>query len=238
MLAVFDLSSRQAARVLEQALRSRSTLILEPRSRTDGLALRVSLAGRDENRLIAALDHAPDVLELLELVGVCCDARLSISGNLYLFDCSILDVREDSSTLIITTPDAIQLVNRRRFNRTEVAIACQVRIWTNPDEPPSVGLVSNLSVEGLGVDVPGKDIDERLLVGDVIRVSVELPGFDESFQMPATVCSKKVDNEQGQVSVGLEFYVPEGATTAQQTLQRYQAALIDLTDPRNAEGGE
>lgn len=237
MLAVFDLSTRQAARVLEQALRANAVVVLEPRSRTDGVALHATLKGREDGRLVATMSDAPDVFEMLELVGVCCDARLSISGNLYLFDCSIVDVSEEDSRLLLTAPDAIQLVNRRRFNRTEVAIACQVRLWPHPDEAPAIGLVSDLSAAGMGVDVPGKEIDEQLLVGDVIRVSVELPGYDETFQMPATVCSKKIDNEQGQVCVGLEFYAPAGATAAQQTLQRYQAALLDLTDPRNAEGG-
>jgi len=230
MQLAIDLTPRQAARVLEQALRARATLEIEPRNLPEGEPLRGKLVGREGELLSVQMLDEKFGLPLSVLMGAFCEIRTVLSGELYLFTTCVLDAILDSSPgrVLMVIPETIQVANRRQFERTNVTVASQVRVWTGAPHAPSVGLLANVSAEGLACNLPGTALDEALSLGDHLRVSFELAGFDGLFELPATVCNKTLTGDRQQLSLGLKFDVRSDDLGARRALQRLRAALFQL----------
>ena len=207
MLVTFDLTSRQAARVLAQALRNAATLTLEPRIWPDGPVLRAKLTARNGNLLTVELEDARDEPALATLVGVFCDVQTVLSGHLYLFSTCVVDVAENlvPPRLLLATPYELQLVNRRRLERRLLAQPSPVQMSTEANTQPPMGELLDISGDGLACRVPRADLEDVLLVGDAIRVSFELPGHGGFFDLPALICNKAASDGDEYMTVGLQF---------------------------------
>lgn len=130
--------------------------------------------------------------------------------------------------MLLVIPEAIQVANRRQYERTNATIACQVRLTIGAQEAPAVGLLANVSPDGLACNLPGTALDSELAIGDNVRVAFELAGFDETFELPAVICNKDLTTNTQQLSLGLQFGVSDGDPVAQHALQRVRAALYEL----------
>lgn len=231
-----DLTHRQASRVIEQAVCCKARFEIEPAHSRQQLTWTAHLRGRRGNLLALNVNRIAGDDDAL-LIGTYLDVRMWLDENLYLFTTCVMDheVGPDGEAVLVAVPDAIQIANRRRFERTNGTVASQVRLWLNPNEPAYVGTLASISANGLAADIHGFGIDDRALLGDPARVRFELPGFDQPFELPALLCSKEIDKQMQQVRIGVEFEQPEGPEVAAE-LNRLRAALaellIDLADPR------
>jgi len=238
MIFALDLTPRQAARAIEQALRARVSLAIELRS-SSGEVLEGALAGREGHLLLVDLAAPGLSRPLLSLVGVCCDVWLQMQTQRYLFTSAVLDVAEQPGPrLYLSTPEVVQLLNRRRFERTNATVASQVRIWPAGQATATFGLLKNISASGLACTLAGFDLDEVLLLGDCVRVQFELAGFDELFELPAAVCNKSLGRDSQELTVGLEFSVASGDEVSQHTLERLRASLCELMNDSLSSDGE
>lgn len=234
-----NLTARQAARVLEQAVRTHVRVVLEPRSRVDLGAFEGVVGCREGNLLRVDLPNYEHRTTLIELIGAFCDARLHLDAELYLFTTNILDVVDDLEPprLLLAIPEQLQVLNRRRFERTSAVIASQARLW--PDgQPAAVGLLASVSASGAAVNLPGPDADEYLYVGDAVRVNFEIAGFNGRFELPATICNKSLNADRSVLTVGLEFS-SSGNPADRQELGRLHATLCQLAaQMTESEGGQ
>jgi len=230
MRMTLELTKRQTARVIEQAIRGAARLEIEPRHRADAPPLVGILRSREENRLRVDLDPEQIDFEPAVLMGVFCEVRLTLLNEMYLFTSCILDFADltDVRRLQLALPDTIQVANRRKFERTNATVASQIRIWPEGQTSASVGLLQNVSAIGLACILPSVELDDALLLGDRVRVNFELAGFDENFELPACVCNKALTPKKDQLTLGLEFAVPAEDDVAQHTLDRIRAALFEM----------
>lgn len=239
MQLAIDLTPRQAARVIEQAVRAKAQFEIEPRNLPDGEPLRGTLLGREGELLSVQMESQGLDLPLTVLIGAFCEVRTELSGELYLFTTCVLDVVEDPppGRTLIVVPELIQVLNRRQFERTNATVASQVRLWSGAQPTPAVGLLANVSADGLACNLPGTGLDQSLTLGDELRVSFELAGFDEIFELPATLCNKLLTTDRQQLSLGLRFNVGADDAVARHTLERLRAILYQLmTSFTNTDG--
>lgn len=232
MLMAFDLQPRQAARVLEQALRARPDFTVEMRNMPDDEPLLGKLVAREGNLLVVELREYAIDAPLTTLIGAFCDIRTVLSGELYLMTCCVLDVGENPAPgqLLLSVPEHIQVANRRQCERTNATVASQVRVWAPGQSSASVGLLHNVSNDGLACDMPGLALDAALALGDRVRVSFELAGFEGNFEMNSVVFNKALDAAHQQLRLGLQFDTDEKDATAVEALKRLRAALQTLTN--------
>jgi c-di-GMP-binding flagellar brake protein YcgR len=177
-------------------------------------------------------------LPLTVLIGAFCEVQTILSGELYTFTTCVLDVVEDGfpGRVLMAIPETIQVANRRQFERTNATVASQVRLRTDAQAAPAVGLLANVSADGVACNLPGTTLDQALVLGDEVLVSFELAGFDGLFELPAILANKTVTRDRRQLSLGLKFNVRADDPTAQHTLERVRAALYELMTNTDMDG--
>ncbi len=240
MIAALELTQRQVARVIREAIHNRARLEIETRIAENVTPLCGQITGQTGNRLRVQLEPSDVEISPDRWIGAFCDVRMTLSGALYLLTSCVLDVRSETgqAVLELATPANIQLCNRRRFERTSATIASRVYLWPAGAESPHLGLLHNIGPHGLACRFPGTQLDEHLLLGDPVRVGFELPGFDEAFELPATVCNKSARQQRNELLVGLEFTPADDDVVGQHTLARLQACLVELVSQQNSETDE
>ncbi len=240
MIAALELTRRQAARAIREAIHNRAGLEIETRIDPNVTPLCGQITGQAGNRLRVRLEPTDHPLSPDTWIGAFCDVRMTLGGALYLFTSCVLDVHSDASgtTLELALPSQIQLCNRRRFERTPATIASRVYLWPQGAESPHLGLLHNIGPHGLACRFPGTQLDEKLLLGDPVRVGFELPGFDEAFELPATVCNKSSRQQGQELLVGLEFTPADDDVVGQHTLARLQACLVELVSQQDSQTDE
>ena len=237
MLASIDLTSRQAARVLEQAIRTRATVEIEPRSRDGSIA--GTFAGRQQDLLCVELHDIGHDWSITGLIGVFCEVRMTLSAQIYLFTACILDAVEDrtSQRLLLAPPEIVQVANRRCFERLVPPNEVLVQLWPPGASQPVVGLLNNVSPAGLGCRVPRREVDEALLIEDEVRVNFELPRVGESFTLATVVCVKSRAPSAEYMDVGLEFLEQQAPGASGQALERLRTVLAQWNASDSATGG-
>lgn len=243
MLTTIDLTPRHAARILEQAVRSRARLDIEPSAWSDGRTLKGTLWRREGNLLTVDLDQrhgadGGDDATMLHLIGAFCDIRTMLQNHAFVFSTCVLDVIEETSPakLVIAVPESMQLTNRRRFERTNATVASQVRLWSDEESPATVGLLVNIGPEGLAAQFVGPGLADSVMIGDTVRVSFEIAGFEESYKLPSVVCTKALSSDKTILSVGVQFDRDSGDPRVDQSLRQLAAILSELMiDPNSTE---
>lgn len=227
MLNAIDLTPRQANRLLEQAIRIQSPIEIAPRNLDEGTSVRGLLTGREGSMLHVEIVGRTDVLSGGCVIGAFCEVQSAIGGQVVLFSSCILDVIEQPKTtrVMLAMPDLVQVSNRRRFERTNATIASEVHLVQDGQYSQCSGLLANISPDGLGCMFAAGEINDLVLVGEPARVSFELAGCDDVFELPVTVCNKNLSKDQSQLTVGMEFDVQPESAADVQTLQRLRALL-------------
>ncbi len=234
-----ELTPRQAARTLEQALRCGAAVTLEPRNVRQTHALTGVLSGLTRSTLDVQVGAVPPEVRSVLLPGVYCDAHIRTDGDLFLFTTWIQEIGEASDGLRITlvTPESVGMANRRRYERTNATIVSQVRIWAPHSQAPAVGLMCNVSPTGLAALFPGTELSDQVLIGDSLRVQFELPGVDGCFELSATACNKSISRDVKQLTLGVEFAVGPDDRAGQAALSRLWTVLGEMMlDMDNLEG--
>jgi hypothetical protein len=211
MLVTLDLTTRQAHRVLLQAIRTRAKLEIEPRPEAISALLWGTLAGQEQDSLLVDLHDAGQDITLAALVGAMCDVRTILSGQLCLFSSHIVDAtaRAVPQRLMLAVPDTIQVANRRRFTRKAPIEQVPVRIAVPATEAPFVAILSNIGPSGLACRAVNPEVDDILFIGDRVQVEFVLPWSNEVYTLPASTCSKARCREEGHLLIGFEFMSAE-----------------------------
>jgi hypothetical protein len=246
-----DLSPRQSARTLEQAIRHRAEVLMEPRvweepepvtcrlepspdsgSRRDGTAtiiLSYDLASD------TAADTKARVEQFYNLVGTYCDFAVRLGENVYLFSADVTRVIrpiEPVTGLMIhlSRPETLQVAQRRRFRRFQLADSTKVRLsWRREGEPPNegVGWLCNVSADGLACRTDTA-VGERVWIGETIRVDFTLsPSDPQRFVFDAVVCAKTPAGSEGKSIIGMHFQIDPQLAMARQMAEALRRRLWD-----------
>lgn len=225
MLATIELTEKQAARILEQALRTQARVVLESRPREGPLAATI-VRRQGQNLCLALQSHSP-AASLPGLIGAFCEVRMVLSGHLYLFSTCVVDAKEVEGVqeLHLAPPTAIELANRRRFDRRGLRGLVEVQLWIPTSTTPCGGLLNNISRGGINCRFAREPLEDLLLIDEEVRVCFELPLEGETFVLPALVVVKTPMRDGVHLDVGLEFTSPEDDEPVRRSLERLRAAL-------------
>lgn len=226
MLVTLDLTVRQAARALAQAVQTHAKLEIEPRPEVHSTLLWGSLTGRDGDVLQVDLHDFGRDLPLAPLIGAMCDVRTILSGQLCMFSTFIVDVCETSvpQRILLAIPPTIQIANRRRFARKTPTEPVPVRLTVPGNPTPFVAILTNIGPNGLACRVVSQELDELLFIGDPIRLDFVLPWSNDGFSLVGNVCSKNPAGEEHHRIIGFEFTADDPPA-----VERLRGALTEET---------
>lgn len=158
MAFAMDLSSRQTARTIEQAIRHHARVVLRALARTEdeliSCRIRAIESGRATGLRRPCLALHPHVESALDettsapceepgtpdtrleyytpLIGTYCDATLYLGESRYLFSTDVLAATcvgpSDEVRLLVACPETLQVAQRRRFWRFCMAASSQVQL--------------------------------------------------------------------------------------------------------------
>ncbi|RMF83205.1 MAG: PilZ domain-containing protein [Planctomycetota bacterium] len=230
MILSIDLTPRQAQRVIQQALRARAEVQIEPRVLPEGATLAGVIEDGSDTSLAIRISRDSPVDDICRLIGSFCEVRTNLSGQLYVFTTTILAVREQPHvSLQLAMPESVQVVNRRQYERTNTTVASQMRIWTDSESQASTGLLTSVAPGGIGARLPFTDAPQEYYIGDRVRVRFEIAGFDDQFELDAVVCNRLVHDASQELELGLEFAGTADDPAATRTLTRIRSILSQLT---------
>ncbi|NLX22716.1 MAG: PilZ domain-containing protein [Phycisphaerae bacterium] len=203
-----DLSERQSARTLEQAIRHQAVTIIEPRLWPDAepIVCHLERALNADEKALAAPPALllvwdpgvadPDVvvsLETLEstaeryrqLVGTYCDLVIRLGEHVYLADTDVVKVEKPSAMhteirIHVSRPDRLQVAQRRIYRRIQLGNSSKVRMtWTREDEQPGEGIGWLCNVSAGGLACRvDAHLVDRLLIGESLHVEFRLSPTD------------------------------------------------------------
>lgn len=238
MLLALDLTPRQAARVLAEAVRRRAKMEIDPRPEFLESPLWGTLESRDQDLLLVYLLDAGHNMTPAKLIGAMCDVRTILSDQLYLFSTVIVDAADATTPqrLTLAVPEGVQVANRRRFSRRSPVEPIPVRLTIGGSPQPHIGTLMNISRTGLGCRAARRDLDALLLIGDEVQIEFVLPWTHQVFALPGEICVKNPCHDPDQMIVGIEFRASGAA--GQATLELLRTTLDNETQRLTEMGGD
>ena len=237
MKFAFEIAPRHSARLIEQARRQEVAVEVHPRTWDDDRLLigKLTDSTAEGLRIELAAEPPPDLLALL---GTHCEARFSLNDNRYLFGTTVLDANPEPHVgwIDLAAPGQLLVAERRKFWRTPLAQATEVRIHlgSGPDSASVRALLCNLSPRGLACSVTGSDID-ALLIGEPVYLEFELPQSDNVYRLPGTVCNKTPAGSEDKYIVGLQFASVDEVPESRQAIDSIKKVLYtNQAKPRKA----
>jgi hypothetical protein len=229
MLLALDLTERQCARVLEQAVQNHAKLEIDPRPEFFDAPIWGVITERAGDLLKIKIVDAGHSLQGVHLVGAMCDVRTILSGQLYMFSSVLVDVTDANppEQLTLAIPDSVQVANRRRYARKSPVEPVPVRLTVGGATEPVLGQLASISRGGIGCRVTRREVDENVLIGDRLGTEFSLPWMNQIYALTAEVCTKSVCFEQDHLLLGLEFVVDSAAARA--TLELLRGVLDNET---------
>lgn len=227
MKFAFEIAPRHSARLIEQARRQGIAVEVHPRTWDDDRVLVGSLtdSAAEGLRVELTAEAPPDLAGLL---GTHCEARFSFNDNRYLFGTTVLDANPEppSAWIDLASPGQLLVAERRKFWRTPLAQATEVRILlgSESDSASVRAMLCNLSPKGLACSVTGSDID-ALLIGEPVYLEFELPQSDDLYRLPGTVCNKTPAGSEDKYIVGLQFAPVDDDTASRKAIDSIKKVL-------------
>jgi hypothetical protein len=263
-----DLSNRQSARTLEQAIRHETDILLQPRHRPDNPPIHGQLFDcptlqdkqKDSRFITVAICHNAEVTEgseanpaseaedaerhleqqgraynwdYRELLGVYCDASLLLGEHRYFFSTDVVGVETDAQPdgntfLTLSRPEQIQVAQRRRYRRINLAHSTQVSLqWKGEQDEANYGIgwLCNISQDGLACRTESPTAD-RLCIGEPLHVEFNLGGGEEMhYTIKAMLCSKTPAGSQGKIILGMQFLANEENDASYRSIQALKVQL-------------
>lgn len=230
MLYALDLTQRQTRRVLEQALRGRALVDIEPRTLADDDPIRGRLTAIDGNLLSIELDDDGREISAADIVGTFCSVQTALSERLYFFEACALDLYDACvpRRILLSAPDSIQVGNRRKFIRQHPVLSATVEIDIVASPEFCAGELYNISGNGLACRVAG-EMDGALLIGDPVHVRFTVPGLHAEFDLAAIICAKTPAASNEAIILGLQFCPNETNAQEMRAIEELRCFLSDAT---------
>lgn len=221
MKYAIGLSEHQTRRVVQQSIRSQAQAIIEPADLPDLTLLGFVASGDDSIftvELTGARRHALD-----RLVGRMVGVQL-FCGEKYLFNTRVVTgpTWHAAEQLTLACPQSIQVVQRRRFWRAQLAPSSAVTVqWRGHRGPEQAdAALLNVSSDGLACKL---NAGAALVLTPGRRVQVEflIPPARAPFVFEAIVRNAAPSSDDGCI-VGVEFQinaVDQAAVEMQNTLR-------------------
>lgn len=208
MSYAIDLNPRQSARTLEQAIRQKAQVILEPRAWDDGghllcrlephgnpldldLVPVMTLAVLSRCEAVAPtpghdLEAGPPlgIEEIRDLAGTYVDAVTLLGEQRYLFSTDVIRVLPAAGAgeppcLHVSRPAVLQVAQRRRFRRIKLSHSAQVDLRWKRDTVSMGGVGWLFNISGDGMACRTEErIAESLWIGDDIDMEFTLAPGD------------------------------------------------------------
>lgn len=254
MVYALDLSPRQTARTLEQAIRHRALVFIEPRTWTGGEVVAGRLEpseGRSgpggvliilpgEPPLASEIEHgrlpAPLTPELIErtrlLVGTYADVSIQLGENRYLFSSDVVRVETVPGVLgarmEMSRPKTVQVAQRRRSWRFRPARSSQIDLRWGQGQAPgyAAAWLCNISADGMACRCHGR-VGEQLWIGDELTAEFTLtPEDPRRYVMDAVLCSKTPAGSPDKLILGLEFLTGSGHDATRKVAEMLREQLL------------
>ncbi len=226
----FELNDRQAARVVEQAIRAGTPMRIDPHHASGGEALPVQLIDEDRQCLTFRYEAAAAAAAERFIPSQYCQVQFSLGGAVYMLSVHVVDLNPRQCILRTSRPKMVQLLERRKFVRTQLAGRTPVIVrWLTQDRLAEANLF-NIGGTGLAFKI-GKDFADFILVGDAMEVNFELPGLPVRFTFVVSICNKTIASDNTSVIVGVQFQEsPEAAQAGSlDVLRRFLATQQQTT---------
>lgn len=200
----YELTDRQSARVIEQAIREEVTIRLDPHYSSGLEPFGVRLVAEEaEHLMFRILEDQGDAGQGL-MPGQYCQAQFSLAESVYLLSVYVVELKQAEQLLRTGRPKLVQILERRRFIRSGVAAPTTLTLrWLTEDRQTTAPLF-NVGGGGLAFRVP-KDVSDAIAIGDVLQVSFELPGLPRQFDLKINICNKTVASDEQSVIIGSQF---------------------------------
>jgi len=182
------------------------------------IALLCELNQTDNDSLLraAAQSRAGDILDAFHrLVGTYCDLAIQIGEHVFLASADVVKIdvpppQSDALHLYLSAPTTLQVVQRRRYRRIQLAESSRVWLRTGAGTDSSnedIGWLCNISSEGLACRVDAVTAN-RIWIGDRLNVVFTLTPTDtQRFAFDAIVCNKTPAGSEGKMILGLQFVI-------------------------------
>lgn len=207
MSFAIELNERQSNRILEQAMRRQAEVMLETKVGSENGPIIGEIVPAQTSTIGLKIKNEPGVL-LDSLIGVFADGYIHMGECRYLFATHIIDVAPDGrhGRIILARPEALMVLQRRRFWRTQYAESSDVEITyeAGPLTQTVIGALCNISPGGMAVRLKGTQADS-LLIGEAVRTRFELPNLNHVFRFDAVLCNKTPGAGAESVLLGLQF---------------------------------
>jgi len=219
----YELGTRQSARVLEQSARAHATVWAEIIDQSQPRAISGQIA--HVNPEVLVLDVCSDRTDLCDMLpGQYFQLVINLGENRYMTVCDLLEVQpgEEGPRMILTRPQNLQIMQRRRFARRAPDKSYPVYIsWEDRHDgvnTPVLGQICDLSVHGMSIRLPGK-VDNLVFIGDTIYARFTLGVRDPEYFTEAVVCHKDVGPDKSNLLIGVQFIDSGEDDTFQSRLQ-------------------
>ncbi len=218
-----ELNKRQSQRVIEQAIRLKAPVLIEPRTLDNLESIKGCLQDGQPDTLLIQFAEEP-IPAAVFIPTSYCEGRLFVGDNRYLFTTNVLelDTRDELASLTVVRPETIQVLQRRKFWRASLHESSEVRFsWKDEGaNSHTAGQLLNLSPDGLACRL-SRDAADAILIGDPIEASFQLPSCDHLFELTGVLCNKTPGGSPDTMIVGLQFVVDQHSRPDIELLRDY-----------------
>lgn len=216
-----ELNDRQSARIIEQAIRAGTPMRVEPHHTSGSEVLTVELIDAKDDRLTFLLPPDQALMAEKFLPGQYCQIQFAINGGVYSVSVHIVAIETPGTPsagnnaprhLVTSRPNVVQILERRKFVRTQLANRTVVMVRWPEDDRVAEASLFNIGGGGLAFRID-KDFGDRIHIGDRMEATFELPGLPRRFTFSLSMCNKTVGADNTSVIVGAQFV--EGSEVGQ-----------------------
>ncbi len=200
----FELDERQSARVIEQAIRGGVPVRLEPHHASTCEPFGMQMIDAESECLVFRFAASQAEYAARLVPGQICQAQFSVAGGIHTINVHVLEIDLPNNRMRTSRPEAVQILERRRFVRAQLAGCTKVQVrWLDRDRSAET-ILFNIGGGGLALRI-GRGLGDEIHVGDLMEATFELPGLPRRFQFKISICNKTVASDEASVIVGVQF---------------------------------
>ena len=238
MQYAYELGPEQSDRIIDQAIRHRAPITLEPSGWTDGTSLSAVL--RESADGLLRIENGDDPqLTRKGLMGMHVDGRMTLGPTLYLFDSHVVDVRQTATqtSILLAHPVVLHVAQRRHSRRVTFRKSCAVHLTLNATGRTDAvtGDLLNLSPDGLACRLDEVQADS-IRPEQMMRVAFQPDECQEGFEfdaLPSNVCPA---GTPGRAILGVQFKIPPDDERAQADRERLRDLLYARSEASVLQG--